>query len=144
MTPTGTHRRRTRPTTPRLGLGRAAVLGVVALGLFVAAGCSSGATSTSTTAGSGSSASSAAGGGSMITISNYKFVPATLRVHPGQTITVANHDGVAHTVTSASGHFDTGNIQPGASVTFKAPMSAGSFPYICSIHQFMTGTLTVT
>jgi plastocyanin len=59
-------------------------------------------------------------------------------------VTVTNHDSVAHTLTSKSGGFDTGDIQAGQSKTFTAPNRAGSYPYICTIHQYMTGTLTVS
>jgi len=38
----------------------------------------------------------------------------------------------------------TGDIPAGGSKTFTAPMKAGKYPYICSIHQYMTGMLTVS
>jgi plastocyanin len=82
----------------------------------------------------------------MIVIKNFAFVPADLTVSPGATITVHNEDPATHTVTAVSPHdkvFDTGDIAGGATKTFTAPSSAGSYPYICEIHQFMHGTLTV-
>jgi plastocyanin len=46
-------------------------------------------------------------------------------------------------VTSdAAGAFDV-KIDPGQSATFTAPAKAGSFPYHCSYHGNMHGTLTV-
>ena len=72
------------------------------------------------------------------------FLPAGQTVRPGQTVTVVNRDQVAHTVSSSSGGFSTGAIQPGTSTTFTAPSRAGTFPFICSIHQYMSGTLTVS
>ena len=72
------------------------------------------------------------------------FIPAAQTVRPGQTVTVVNRDQVAHTVTSSSAGFSTGDIQPGQSVTFTAPTPTGTFPDICSIHQYMSGTLTVS
>jgi plastocyanin len=56
-----------------------------------------------------------------------------------------NKDGVTHTVTSTASpaSFDSGDVAAGATVTFKAPTKAGSYSYICSIHTYMHGTLTV-
>jgi plastocyanin len=57
---------------------------------------------------------------------------------------VDNHDSTAHTLTATAGKaFDTGTIGAGKSGTFTAPAAAGSYPYICTIHQFMHGTLIV-
>jgi len=104
------------------------------------AACSSG-SSTPTTAAGGSTSGHAS---SSITIQNFAFSPASLTVSPGATVTVTNKDNVAHTVTGKSNAFNTGDVQPGQSKTFTAPTSAGSYPYYCSIHQYMTGTLTVS
>jgi plastocyanin len=131
----GEYRGRDRRRTGALTVG---LLIALALGL---AACSSGGTTAPVT--------SAAGGRSpattdTIAIANFAFAPALLTVAPGATVTVVNHDQVAHTVTATGGAFRTGNISPGASVTFTAPNHAGTFPYICSIHQYMSGTLTVS
>jgi len=47
-----------------------------------------------------------------------------------------------HLVSNTLGVFDTGIIGPGSThtVTFAA---AGSYPYHCSIHPTMTGTITI-
>jgi plastocyanin len=81
-----------------------------------------------------------------IVIKNFAFAPMTLTVAPGATVTVKNEDTATHTV-SATGDvkaFDTGNIAGGATKTFTAPSKAGSYSYICDIHNYMQGTLTVT
>ncbi|ACU72852.1 blue (type 1) copper domain protein [Catenulispora acidiphila DSM 44928] len=79
-----------------------------------------------------------------IVIDNFAFSPANLTVHPGQSITVVNHDSTTHTLTAGSGGaFDTGAINPGKSATITAPATAGTYPYVCSIHASMHGTLTV-
>ncbi|KJS58088.1 hypothetical protein VM95_35615 [Streptomyces rubellomurinus] len=65
-------------------------------------------------------------------------------MHPGDTITVVNDDTTAHTLTASDKSFDTGTIAPGKSATLTAPAKPGSYPYICTIHQFMHGTLTVS
>ncbi|MFC1405610.1 MULTISPECIES: cupredoxin domain-containing protein [Streptacidiphilus] len=76
-------------------------------------------------------------------ISDFTFAPSALTVSPGQTVTVVNHDSSTHTVTAGDKSFDTGDIAPGKSGSFTAPTKPGSYPYICTIHQFMHGTLTV-
>lgn len=95
----------------------------------------------STAASSPGAASST--GALQVTIKNFAFSPATLTVGPGQQVTVMNQDTVAHTLTASDKSFDTGPIQPGASATFTTPQQTGDHPYICTIHPFMHGTLTV-
>lgn len=90
----------------------------------------------------------AAGGssGAVIVIKNFAYHPSSLTVAPGATVTVKNEDSATHTLTATDPHngvFNTGDIQPGTSTTFKAPSTAGSYAYICLIHQFMHGTLVV-
>ncbi|WP_345648332.1 cupredoxin domain-containing protein [Streptomyces tremellae] len=59
-------------------------------------------------------------------------------------ITVTNKDTTPHTVTGTGrGTFDAGRIAPGKTASFTAPGTAGSYPFDCSIHPFMKGTLTV-
>ncbi len=89
-------------------------------------------------------AASAPTRGSTITIHNFAFSPGSLKVRPGQKVTVVNRDSVTHTVTSTTGKFNTGDIGPGKTVTFIAPRKAGKYPYRCTIHQYMTGTLVVS
>jgi plastocyanin len=78
-----------------------------------------------------------------ITITNFMYVPMAVVVAPGATVTVTNKDSVTHTLTGTSGRFDTGDIGPGRSRTFTAPGKAGTYGYICNIHQYMRGTITV-
>jgi plastocyanin len=81
--------------------------------------------------------------GSSITISNFKFSPATLTVRHGARIAVSNDDSAPHTVTADDGHsFDSGTVQTGGSATIKVA-STGRFPYHCTIHPFMHGVLVV-
>jgi plastocyanin len=60
-------------------------------------------------------------------------------------VTVRNEDSVTHTLTDKADSklFNTGPVSPGQTKTFKAPDKPGSYPFICTIHQFMTGTLVV-
>lgn len=128
---------------------------IAACALLALTGCSSsgsgGGSSTSApatkSAGATTSASApaAGGGASQIVIKDFTFVPAALTVAPGTTVTVKNEDSTTHTVTASSDKaFDTGDIAPGRSATFAAPKKAGTYDYICTIHQFMKGSLTVS
>jgi plastocyanin len=65
-------------------------------------------------------------------------------VEPGATITVKNKDSVTHTLSATGdGKFNTGNIKGGTSATFAAPSKAGTYTYMCQIHNYMRGTLRV-
>ncbi|WP_405689747.1 cupredoxin domain-containing protein [Streptomyces sp. NBC_00057] len=67
-----------------------------------------------------------------------------MTVAPGTLITVANEDAAPHTMTATgSKAFDTGDVAAGQAVTFTAPAKAGTYPYICTIHPYMKGSLTV-
>jgi plastocyanin len=125
-----------------------------ALLLLAIAGCSSTATpstpSPKTVPNSQSAPSSTAAPSSapdaaaaQIVIDNFAFSPMNLTVHPGQGVTVVNHDSTTHTLTSSGGKFDAGPVTPGKSATFTAPTTAGTYPYVCTIHASMRGTLTV-
>jgi plastocyanin len=79
-----------------------------------------------------------------VLMSGMAFSPVTITVTVGTTITWKNNDGFAHTSTSNTGVWDTGNIAAGASATttFK---TAGTFPYTCTYHASMgmKGTVVV-
>jgi plastocyanin len=77
-----------------------------------------------------------------VQISNFKFVPTTIRVDMGARVTVSNQDSTAHTATADDGSFDTGNIDQGGSKSVTLT-KAGRFPYHCSIHPFMHGVIVV-
>ena len=77
-----------------------------------------------------------------VTIKNFKFTPGTSSVHVGDTITWTTQDAAAPTATAKDGSFDTGTINKGKSGSHTFT-KAGTIPYICSIHPFMHGTVTV-
>ncbi len=125
----------------------ALLAGLAAVLLLAACSSSSSSSGSSTAARASSPAASAAASGSAdtIIIKNFAFSPASLTVAPGAVVTVRNEDSVTHTLTDKSDKklFDTGDIAANQSESFKAPKSAGSYPYICTIHQYMSGTLIV-
>jgi plastocyanin len=81
--------------------------------------------------------------GTHITISNFMFSPMSLTVSPGATVKVTNEDSVTHTLTATGGQFNTGDITQNQTKTFTAPTKPGTYHYICAIHQYMMGTVTV-
>jgi hypothetical protein len=76
------------------------------------------------------------------TISDYKYTPATLTVHLGDTVTWTNNGPTEHTATANDGSFDTGLLQKGAGASHTFT-HAGTFTYFCKIHPFMHGTIIV-
>lgn len=80
------------------------------------------------------------------------YDPDELTVKKGDKILVDNVDTMPHTVTNGesgsdpnSGKlFDTGIINGGASAELDtATIDAGTHPYYCMVHPYMTGTLTI-
>jgi plastocyanin len=106
-------------------------------------GCGGSGTATTSTPSGASPASSPAPSPSAVKIDNFAFHPATLTVSGDARVNVTNDDSTAHTVTANDGNsFDTGQIDPGKSSRLSA-LKAGRYPYHCSIHSFMHGTLVV-
>lgn len=90
-----------------------------------------------------SGGTAAAGAGVAVSISEFAFDPAQLTVAAGSTITFTNDDNVPHTVRSADGALASPELASGAtySVTVSEP---AEIEYICTIHDFMRGSVTVT
>jgi plastocyanin len=76
------------------------------------------------------------------TISDFKFTPASLTIHVGDTITWVNNGPSEHSATANNGSFNTGLLKKGASASHTFT-TAGTFTYFCSIHPFMHGTVVV-
>ncbi len=90
-----------------------------------------------------SSAAAPAAAGDTITIKNFDFGQA-LTVKAGQKISVINQDSAPHTVTADDGKsFDAPAAANGGTGSFTAPTKPGTYPFHCTIHPMMHGTLTV-
>jgi plastocyanin len=76
-----------------------------------------------------------------VSIENFAFRPATLKVDRGTRVAFANRSRAAHTATRA-GSFDTGRIAAGKSTLVRFSRS-GSFAYHCKIHPAMRGKIVV-
>lgn len=86
------------------------------------------------------------GQGGMVNVSivDFAFTPKTITVPVGTTVRWINNGSAPHTVTSTSSPraFDSGTLNSGDSFEFTFK-TAGQFPYRCSIHPSMTGTVIV-
>jgi plastocyanin len=77
-----------------------------------------------------------------ISIVDFTFEPPSVTIRPGATIEWANDDTVPHTVTSSTGAFDSGILDPGSRFYWTASKT-GSFAYHCQLHPQMEGTVIV-
>ena len=98
-------------------------------------GCGGGGTADKTKA--------AGASGDSITIKNFMFDPTPLKVKSGQQVTVTNDDSAVHTITATDKSFDSKNLTKGKTFTFTAG-KAGTYTYICDIHQYMKGSIEVS
>jgi len=78
-----------------------------------------------------------------VKIQKFKFEPANVTIVAGKTIQFINLDEEPHTATSTDGTFNSKALDTNQTWNY-TPAKPGTFPYICSIHPFMKGTLTVT
>jgi plastocyanin len=83
---------------------------------------------------------------------NPSYAPDTVTVKKGDSVAVTNKDSVPHTLTNGkdpsdptSGKlFDTSIISPAASAEFgTTKLAVGDYPFHCSLHPYMTGSLKV-
>ncbi len=77
-----------------------------------------------------------------VEIAGFAFVPATITIPVGTTVTWSNKDSVAHTVSSREGVFDRANLSSGATFSYTFDQN-GSFEYYCKIHPYMEGEVIV-
>ena len=89
-----------------------------------------------------STPSSSGPGANEVWIQSMAFNPGSITVTVNTTVTWTNKDGVAHTVTSNTGLFDSGTMNNGATYSHQFT-TAGTYPYHCTPHPSMTATVTV-
>lgn len=79
-----------------------------------------------------------------VSIEEFAFTPGTIIITTGTTVRWTNEDSVAHTVTSdPAGVFDSGTLQPGETFEYRFD-TPGTYPYLCTLHPSMTGTVIVS
>ena len=91
---------------------------------------------------SASSGSAPAGGGSTVEIMNFMFMPGSLTVPVGTTVTWKFDDSTDHTVSADDNSFASSPMANGQTFTHTFS-TAGTVAYHCSIHPFMKGTIIV-
>lgn len=77
-----------------------------------------------------------------VDIRDFEYSPARVEVAAGTTVEFTNRGQLVHTATADDGTWDSGAIEPGWvwRYTFGSP---GTFPYHCTPHPFMQGTVVV-
>jgi plastocyanin len=111
---------------------------VLAAGLTLALG----ACGSSGTKKAASATAPAAGGARPVTIKGYAYKPGKLTIKAGTTLDVTNKDSEPHTLTADDKSFDTGNLSKNRSKPITLTKT-GTFPYYCTLHPYMKGTITV-
>src|SRR6266404_2634971 len=76
-----------------------------------------------------------------ISIINFAFTPNNVSINVNDSVTWT-WVGSPHTTTSDTGLWDSGVFGTGHTFT-RTFTSAGSFPFHCTVHPFMTGSITV-
>jgi len=117
------------------------ILAATLAATLLLAACSGDETATTTTAAPATTA--AVGSEFAVVMESFAFTPAELTVPVGATVTWTNRHGARHDVVAADGTFTSPLFAEGEtfSFTFTAP---GEYPYICTIHPGMEGTIIVT
>jgi plastocyanin len=76
-----------------------------------------------------------------VSMANRAFSPQQVEVRIGGTVRFRNNDGEVHNATGSN--FQTGNLNPNQASTALTMNNAGTFPYSCTLHAGMNGTITV-
>ncbi|HZD73123.1 MAG TPA: cupredoxin domain-containing protein [Actinomycetota bacterium] len=84
---------------------------------------------------------SAAAGGTLVQLKDSKFKPASLTVRAGQTVTWDWKDRFVQHNVVGSGFASKTQRRGTFTHTFPTP---GTYPYRCTLHENMKGTITVT
>jgi plastocyanin len=77
-----------------------------------------------------------------VSIPGFSFDPADITIAAGTTVRWTNNHSITHTSTSDNAIWDSGDLTMGQSFLFTFE-SAGVFPYHCTYHPQMLGTVTV-
>src|SRR5690242_767784 len=82
-------------------------------------------------------------GDQLVTIGNFAFSPQQVTIPVGTTVTFRNDDDMIHSIVAEDGSFRSKGLDTGDTFefTFSKP---GDFAYVCGLHPFMHGKVTVT
>lgn len=136
-----THTKAGKPSRFHRAILSGVGLVIVAIAV-VLVGCSSGSTTTTVPGGTATTGGSSGGATVQVNMEGMAFSPQTVTVKVGDTVTWTNKDAAPHNATADDKSWQTTTLAQGesASVTFT---TAGTFPYICTIHPNMTATVIV-
>jgi len=123
-------------------MSRPALTTMAAVALIALAACSPGAEPSGSTAAAATCSESTAAGAVAVTIINFAFQPVDISAKPNEVIGFTNTGSAPHTATLDEGDCKTPTLNGGDSggLTFSA---AGTYPFHCSIHPAMKGTIVI-
>ncbi len=136
---------------PPVRAGRALLLGIVLVAGPAACGGDDGgaaeevgAATTSTTATTETSGATGGGDGvpGEVEIVDFTFTPEEIKVPVGTTVTWRNADAAVHSVADRALGIESEDLAQGSSFEHTYE-EAGTFPYVCGIHNYMEGTVVV-
>jgi plastocyanin len=80
-----------------------------------------------------------------VDIHNFAFSPATITIKVGGTVTWKQLDTVGHSVESVSSppSWTTSKVLSTGQTFSHTFAKAGTYPYICGVHNYMKGTVVV-
>jgi plastocyanin len=79
-----------------------------------------------------------------ITIDNFTFTPAEIRVAPGTNVTWVNNDDIPHQIVDAADALVMKSPPLDTDNRFSHVYAkAGTYPYFCGLHPHMRGTIIV-
>src|SRR3989344_3286058 len=78
----------------------------------------------------------------IVEIVDFTFLPETLNIKKGDSVTWTNKDGTRHTATSDDGVFDSGPLSNGQSFKYQFN-EVGTFSYHCTPHPYMKAKIIV-
>ncbi len=81
-------------------------------------------------------------GKNVVGIENFNFVPQTLTVAVGTTVTWVNHDDIPHLVVSTVKKFTSQPLDTDDHFAFRFTQP-GTYNYFCGLHPKMTATIIV-
>ncbi len=118
-----------------------AILTVVLISFIALCGCTSNSPPSSATP---VPTQTQVSGATTVSIQNFAFIPVSVTVTKGTTVTWVNQDSTDHQIASDTpGIFGSNSLPKGAGYSFKFD-TPGTYPYHCAIHPSMKATVIVT
>ena len=99
--------------------------------------------SAATSAAAGTCSETKDAGAVAVSIKDFEFDPATITAKVGQVVAFSNTGAAPHNATLDAGGCATATLQPSQAdgLVFTA---AGTYPFHCTVHTQMKGTITVS